>query len=211
MKNLIYKELKISVNKFFFILPVLLGLLMFIPNWIFTIVFMYFFWISMSSIYSGYIAKRDNSFNAMLPVSKKEIVLSKIYTLFILEGVHLVVGIFFGIIHNLIYGQWNFFFDINVAFFGLMVLLYAIFNIVFLPMYFKTGYFFGKPIIYGVVVTFIYGFILEYSVTRYQEVRDIFEGDISTQFIVLLVGVILSLVLTVITIRKSIYNYESIK
>lgn len=210
MNNLIYKELKISINKFFFILPVLLGLLMFIPNWIFTIVFMYFFWISISQIYSAYIVKRDHSFNAMLPVSKKEIVLSKIYTLFILEGVHLFTALIFGIIHNLIYGQWNFFFDINVAFFGLMILLFAIFNIVFLPMYFKTGYYFGKPVIYGIVVTMIYAFIIEYSVVRYQWFRDIFEGDISTQIIILVIGVIVSVVLSYITIKRSIYNYENI-
>lgn len=211
MNNLIYKELKLSVNKFFFILPVLLGLLMFIPNWIFSIVFMYFFWISVSQIYSGYIAKNDYSFNAMLPVSSKQIVKSKIYTLFIIELTHLLVGFTFGIIHNLIYGQWNFFFDINLAFFGLMTLLYAIFNLVFLPMYFKTGYYFGWPVIYGVIVTLIYGFIIEFSVVKYQRVRNIFEGDLSTQMYILIFGIVLSLFLSLITIRKSINNYESIK
>ena len=122
----------------------------------------------------------------------------------------MIVGFIFGIIHNLIYGQWNFFFDINFAFFGLMTLLFAIFNIVFLPLYFRTGYYFGKPVIAGIAVTMIYGFILEYSVTRYQAVRDLFEGDISTQIIILVVGVVLSVILTMVTINRSVKNYESI-
>lgn len=211
MKNLIYKEFKLSINKFFLILPILLGLLMFIPGWIFTLVFMYFFWISVSQIYSGYIAKGDHSFNAVLPVSKKEVVLSKIYALFILEGIHIVVGMLFGIIHNLIYGQWNFFFDINFAFLGHILVLFAVFNIVFLPTYFKTGYYFGKPVIFGNIAVLIYAFIIEFSVTKYQAFRDVFEGTTSTQIIVLIAGVIVSIVLSIITIKRSISNFESIK
>jgi hypothetical protein len=171
---------------------------------------MYFFWISISQIYSGYIAKQDHSFNAMLPVSKREIVLSKVVALFIIEGVHLAVGFFFGIIHNMIYGQWNFFLDINYAFFGAMVLLYAIFNIVFLPNYFKTGYYFGKPVIYGNIVVLIYAFLLEFSQFKLQIARDIFEGSIGTQLIVMVVGVGISIILSIITIKRSIQNYESI-
>lgn len=210
MRNLIYKELKITINKFFYILPLLLGLLMFIPGWIFTLVFMYFFWISISQIYSAYIAKGDHRFNEMLPVSKKEIVLSKIYTVYILEGLHFILGLIFGVFHNMIYGQWNFFFDINIAFFGHILLLFAIFNIVFLPMYFKTGYYFGKAVIYANIVVLIYAFIIEFSVTRYQAVMDILEGDISTQLIILGIGIIVSAILSYITIKKSLSNFESI-
>ena len=210
MRNLLYKELKIGINKFFFIFPVLLGLLMFIPHWIFTLVFMYFFWISASQVYSAYIVKRDQNFNTMLPVSRKEIVQSKIYATLILEGVHLATGFFFGIIHNMIYGQWNLFFDINIAFFGLMVLLFAIFNVVFFPLYFRTGYYFGKPVIYGITVAMIYGFIIEFGVVKYQFMRDIFEGSIQTQFVILFIGVVVSVLLTLFTFKKSISNYESI-
>jgi len=78
MKNLVYKELRLSINSFLFVLPILLACLMFIPYWIYTFVFMYFFWITITQICAGYIAKEDNSFNAMIPVTKKDIVKSKI-------------------------------------------------------------------------------------------------------------------------------------
>lgn len=211
MKNLIFKEFKISINKFFLVLPLLLGLLMFIPVWIFTFAFMYFFWISVSQIYSGYIAKRDQSFNALLPISKKEIVISKIYTLYILEGIHIIFGLLFGVIHNLIYGQLNFFFDINIAFFGHVLLLFAVFNIVFLPMFFKTGYYFGKAVIFGNIIVLIYAFIIEFSVTKYKTVSNIFEGSVLTQSIVLAIGVVLSVLLSIITIKISVKNFESIE
>ena len=210
MRNLVYKELKLSINWFFYILPVLLACLMFIPQWIYSFVFMYFFWITISQICAGYISKEDNSFNAMLPVTKRDIVKSKIAAILIVEGIHLGTGIIFGIIHNQLYGMFNFFTDINIAFFGMMFLMYAIFNLVFMPMYFKTAYFFGKPVIWGVVVTLVYAFLLEYGNFQYQFMRDIFEGDISTQWIVVGVAMVLTVILTLITIKKSIHNFESI-
>lgn len=209
MRQLVYKELHLSINRFFFILPVLLGALMFIPNWIFSLVFMYFFWISMPQIFSGYIGQQDSSFTMMLPVSKKEIVLSKIYAIIILEATHLLIGAVFGIIHIWIYGSYNFFFDINVAFFGLIIIMFALFNLIFFPAFFKTGYYFGRPIIYGVIATLIFGFIMEFSIAKYQAVRDIFEGLLSTQFIVLIIGVVVALVMHVVTVKLATSNYES--
>jgi hypothetical protein len=211
MSNLLYKELRLSVHWFFFLLPILLACLMFIPGWIYSFVFMYFFWISISQICAGYTARQDNSFNAMLPVTKKSIVQAKISAILIIQGIHIVTALIFGMIHNRLYGQANWFFDINVAFFGMMILLYAIFNILFFPQYFKTAYFFGKPVILGVVVTLIYSFILEFGVFKYEFMRNIFEGDISTQWIIVAIALVLSALLMFITVKKSIHNYESIR
>ena len=188
----------------------MLACLMFIPQWIYTFVFMYFFWITITQICAGYIAKEDNSFNAMLPVTKTEIVKSKIAAILIVEGIHLGTGIIFGIIHNQIYGSFNFFTDLNFAFFGMMILMYAIFNLVFLPLYFKTAYFFGRPVIYGVVVTLVYAFLLEYGNFQYQFKRDIFEGSIQSQLIVAGVAAVVTVLLTLFTVKQSIRNYESI-
>ena len=77
MKNLIYKEFKLSINRFFLILPVLLAVLLFIPNWIFMLVFMYTFWISLPQIYGAYQYTRDVEFTSVLPVSKKDLVYSQ--------------------------------------------------------------------------------------------------------------------------------------
>ncbi len=95
MKNLIYKELNLSINKFFFLLPVILGGLLFIPNWIFLLVFYYFFWISVPQIYGAYIQHGDYNFLSVLPIKRKDIVSSKVYALFILELTHIVFAVIF--------------------------------------------------------------------------------------------------------------------
>lgn len=210
MINLFYKELKLSINAFFYLLPVLLAALMFIPNWIFTILFMYFFWITVPQIFGHAIGQRDQSFTNMLPVTKKEVVQAKILAILFLEFLHLLTGFVFGIIHNSLYGQFNFFFDINWSFLGLMILMYAIFNAVFFPIYYKTGYFFGKANIYGVVITLLYGFIIEYSVIQFAWARDLFEGSMGSQFVVLVISVLLATLFSVWTMRISIKRYEGI-
>ena len=209
MKHLVYKELRLSIHGFFYILAFLLALLFFIPNWIFLLVFMYFFWITAPQIYSAYNAQQDFSFSMMLPISKPAYVKGKIYALLLIEGLHLVLGFLFGIIHNLIYGQFNWFFDVNVAFFGVVLGLFAVFNIVFLPQYFKTGYAFGKAVIYGIAATMLYSFIFEFGVFKYQWFRDIFEGPLGIQFIVAAIGILVTVVLNIVAIKQSVANYES--
>ncbi|AUD62714.1 hypothetical protein BK010_03600 [Tenericutes bacterium MO-XQ] len=203
MKNLIYKELNLSINKFFFLLPVILGGLLFIPNWIFLLVFYYFFWISVPQIYGAYIQHGDYNFLSVLPIKRKDIVSSKVYALFILELTHIVFAVIFGLIHNGLYGSWNFFFDINLAFYGVSILLFGVFNITFLPAYFKTAHFFGKPLIYATIGTIIFGFIFEFGIAKYQFMRDIFEGTLMVQTIVFILAAVLGVLLSVVALKIS--------
>ncbi|MDD3478394.1 MAG: ABC-2 transporter permease [Candidatus Izemoplasmatales bacterium] len=208
MKNLVYKEIKLSIHRFYFLLPILLGLLMFIPNWIFTLVFMYFFWITAPQLYASYNAQQDGAFLMMLPISKKEYVKAKIMSLYILEGFHIFFGFLFGIIHNLIYGSFNWFFDINFAFFGLVLVLFSVFNLVFLPMYFKTGYYFGKPVIIAIVSTMIFAFLMEYSVFQYPWVQNFLEGNWIDQGIIVFISVVLTIIMNWVSMQRSIWKYE---
>lgn len=203
MKNLVYKELGLSINKFFYLLPLLLGVLMFIPGWIFLLVFYYFFWISVPQIYGGYLQQGDYNFLAVLPIKRKDIVSSKIYALFILEGLHLVFAVVFGLIHIWIYGSWNFFFDLNLAFYGVGILLFGVFNLSFLPAYFKTAHFFGKPLIFATITTLIYGFVFEFGVAKFQFMRNIFEGQINVQVIAFIVTTILGVLLSLVALKIS--------
>jgi len=212
MKNLLYKELNLSINKFYYILPLLLSLLFFIPQWIYSFVFMYFFWISVSQIFVGFTAQRDYSFNSMLPVTKKDIVTSKSIAYFLIELLHLLFGIIFGVIHNLIYGVPNFLMDINPAFFGIMFMMFGLFNIIFLPIYFKTAYKFGKATIYGVVITLLFAAFFELGSLKLPFVRNIVESSNTlVQIGILMIGIVTFIVLSVISVRQSITNYENIQ
>lgn len=212
MKNLIYKELTLSINKFFYILPILLSLLLFIPNWLFLLIFMYFLWISVPQIYASYQTNKDNAFTLVLPVSRRDIAKAKGYTLIVLELYHILLAVIFGVIHNLIYGSTNFFFDVNPAFFGAAFIIFGVFNAIFLPQYFKTGYKYGKPIIIAIAVTTVLAAGTEILVGFYPWFTNIFEHqDIVIQILLLLGSTMIYIILNIVSIYQSARNYEKIK
>lgn len=203
MRNLVFKELRLSINKFFYLLPIVLGALMFIPNWIFLLVFYYFFWVSVPQIYGAYLQNGDYNFLSVLPIKRKDIVSSKVYALFTVEALHLVFAVIFGVVHNLLYGSWNFFFDLNLAFYGIGILLFGVFNLSFLPAYFKTAHFFGKPLIYATLTTIVVGFIFEFGVAKYQFMRDVFEGTLVVQSVVFVSAAVLGIILSIAALKIS--------
>lgn len=210
MRQLVYKELTLAIHPFYFLLPVLLSALMFIPGWIFLLVFMYFFWISIPNIYGAYISQGDYNFMAVLPIKRDDIVTSKAYALFILEAVHLVLGVIFALIHNQLYGSFNIFMDMNLAFFGVVILLFGVFNVIFLPSYFRTAHGFGKPTIYGTIATLIYGFIFEYGAIRFQFMRDIFEGTLTSQILPFALTTLLGIGLSYYSLKRSQQHFADI-
>lgn len=212
MKNLIYKEFTLSIHKFFFVLPILLACLLFIPQWIFLILFMYFFWISVPQIYAAYLAQQDYEFITVLPIKKRDIVMSKGITLILLELYHIILAVIFGIIHNILYGTYNYFLDIGPAFFGYAFILFALFNVTFLPQYFKTAYYFGKPLIIAVIVSNIFGIGLELLVLLVPRASLILDNpNIIYQLSMLLFGILIFIGLNGVALSRSIHNYEQIK
>lgn len=210
MKNLVYKELTLSIHKFFYLLPVLLACLLMIPQWIYLIVFMYFFWISVPQIYSAYLAQQDYDFTTVLPVKKGDIALSKGYSLIILELIHIFLAVIVGVIHNLVYGSFNFFLDVSPAFFGYAFIMFALFNIIFLPLYFRTAYYFGKPLIYGIIAATIFGVGLELLALLVPWASKILDNpDMLYQLGMLLFGIVVFGGLNWVALQRSVKNYES--
>ncbi len=212
MKNLVYKELFLSVNKFFYVLPILLAGLIMIPQWIYMLVFMYFFWISVPQIFSAYLAQQDYEFTTVLPVTKAQIAKSKGLTIIILELYHFILAVIAGIVHNLVYGSFNIFINISPAFYGYVLIMFALFNIIYLPLYFRTAYHFGKPLIYGVIVSTIFGIGLELLALLVPWASNIIDNpNILFQLDMLVAGIAIFVGLSWIALNRSARNYEQIK
>jgi hypothetical protein len=176
MKNLLYKEFKLSIHKAFWFGPIVYGALLLIPQWIYLIALMYVFWVTVPNIYSTYNSQNDRTFCMLMPIKKEDYVKSKIMSLMILELAHLVFAAVFAIIHNQLYPQTNFVLDLNFAFFGVGFLMYGVFNLIFYPIYFKTAYFFGKATIFGNIGAVLFGLGIEFAVIFIPELRNLLEG-----------------------------------
>ncbi len=103
MYNLLLKELKLGVNPFFYIMLFLTGALMLVPGWLYFVVFLYFCCITIPNMFAGYKTQNDLLFSTMMPVTKKEIVKAKVVVIVILELLHIITAVVYGVLHTRLY------------------------------------------------------------------------------------------------------------
>lgn len=212
MKNLLYKEFRLAINPFFHLIPLLTGCLLLIPQWVYFVAFMYLYWIAIPNILNTYNSQNDLIFSTFMPVKKSDIVKSKIVVIMVMEILNVFVGAIFAIIHNNLFSNINFLMDLNFAFFGFVLIMNGIFNLTLFPMYFKTGYKVGLPIVSACVAVLFYVALLETLVLINGDFRTVVEGDnIIYQLIVLLAGFGLFSLLSYIAYKLSAKRFNFVE
>ncbi|WNS43876.1 ABC-2 transporter permease [Paenibacillus sp. MMS20-IR301] len=178
MYNLLRKELKIGTNVFFYILPFLTGALMLIPAWLYFLVILYFCFITVPNMFGGYKSQNDLLFTSMLPVTKKDIVKARVWFIVILELMHIVTAIIYGMISVRLYPNLTyFFFGPSFGFWGLCFVMMAIFNIILIPMYYKTAYKYGAATVAATTAAVLFAGGAEWLGIQNSFVHDLFKGD----------------------------------
>jgi hypothetical protein len=100
MKNLIRKELKLSLNPQVIIFS-LLSALVVIPDWPSVVAFLYPL-AGISTIFPRALADQDIQYTAMLPIRKGDVVKSKWLLVMLIELASLVLSIPFALVKNLV-------------------------------------------------------------------------------------------------------------
>jgi len=162
MNKLLYKELKLNIHPLFY-LATLLGGLILIPGWLYFIALMYVFFITITNVMSNAKSQNDFSYCSMLPIRRKDMVKARIMSIHIIQLLHIAVAIVFALINKQLY-RANLFMEPNAAFFGLVFIMYGIFNIIFFPMFYKTGHKIGLPAIFSITATVLYAGAVEMGV-----------------------------------------------
>ncbi len=186
---------------------------MFIPQWIYTIVFFYYFWITVPNLFNGYNNQRDLIFTQMLPVRREDIVRSRILVTYGIQMLHILFGVIFGLLHNVFYGTTNYLsLDINAAFFGLIFIVYGGFNIVFLPRYFKTGYKYGKALLYSSIYAAVFALVIDLGNGLFPIVNQVFEDPQYElyQYIILIGGIVVYILLGWLTMESSVKKFKEL-
>ncbi|GLX68200.1 ABC-2 transporter permease [Paenibacillus glycanilyticus] len=208
MFNLILKDFKIGVPRFFLILPVLTGALMLIPGWIYMVVLFYFCWITIPNMLAGVRTQNDLMFTALLPVTKSDIVKAKVSVIVILELLHIVFAIIFGMINLSLYPDVvNYFFAPHMGFWGLCFVMLGIFNIFLLSLYYKTAYKYGVATAVAIGGAMLFAVLTQWIALQNSYVHDIFYGtgidDTVVQLSILIAGILIFIALTVIGYRMA--------
>ncbi len=174
-KCLIKKEFLLTAHPMTFVFT-FFGIMLIIPNYIYYVAFFY----TTLGIFFGFMNGRENRdayFNAILPVSKKEVVKAKTAFVWIIETASVVFAVPFAIFSRTINPNGSNLAGIeaNVAFFGLSLIMYSLFNAVFLNEFFKTAYKVGKAFVFGSITTAVFVLVAE-TADHMPVVGDYLEG-----------------------------------
>jgi len=216
MYNLLLKEIKLGVNPFFFVLPFITGALMLIPGWLYFIVPLYFCMITIPNIFGGYKSQNDLMFTSMLPVDKKNIVKSKVLLIVLLEALHVLTAMIYGKISLSLYPYLDYiFFKPTPGFWGLTLIMLALFNLFFISMYYKTAYKYGAATLVASTAAVLFAGGAEWLGIQNQFVYNLFKGSGSgdglIHYSILLTGVLIFAALTYVAYRIAYQRFKKVE
>ena len=142
MKNLLYKEIRLCIPVQVWIF-VGLSCLILIPSWPAMVAFVYPL-SGFLSLFPTYLANRDLLYTATLPLEKKKVVLGKVLLLGFLELLSMLFSVPFGLVRvfflNPMIPASEAYADlgVNLATYGFGLLGFALFNLIFVPLYYKS-------------------------------------------------------------------------
>ncbi len=213
MKNLLYKEFRLVISPLYFLMT-LSGLLLLIPQWLYFIAMMYFFFFAVPNIFTFAKAQNDTGFAVMLPVRKRDVVGARVLSVTLLELTQVASAAVFSIFNRMIYPGGNFVLDANVAYLGCVLAMYGLFNVVFFPMHYKTAYKVGAPIFVAVIVSVLFAAAIETLVAAVPAAAHVLDGisgeALVRQLPVLAAGIVIYALLTWLAYRMSAKRFEKV-
>ncbi len=163
MKDLLYKEFKLAVHPSTYMF-LFFGVLLLVPSWPFFIAFGYVFMGIMNTFFIGR-ANQDIFFTASLPVRKRDVVRARVLSTVIFELLQVAIAIPFAILHNMMFTFENGAgMNLNIAFFGLVLVMFAIFNSTVFPLFYKKAYKAGWAILAGILASGVFVGAVEFAV-----------------------------------------------
>lgn len=213
MKNLLIKEARLAVHPTTFIFLSLACLLL-IPNYPYFVTYFYMclgvFFICLTGR-----ENHDIEYTALLPVRKRDLVRARILFVACLEILQIVVALPFVLLRTALIPLPNEVgLDANIVLMGLGFVFFALFNIVFFPLYYKDVKKVGKPFALATIVTTLFMVLVEIGVHAIPYMRDIWDTRDPLHFgdkiWVLVIGIVIFAVGTAGAEYRSTANFEKI-
>ncbi len=155
IKSLIYKEFHLNVVAWAYIWLAVGALLLLVPAWPYFVAIGYLFILFLQVVNLDK-ANQDLAFAISLPVPKSGIVTARTCSIVLLELGQLVAAVPFAVIRYWLYPEGNLAgMNTNLAFFGLMLVMFAVFNLIFLPGFYKSAYRVLWPVGGGALVSVV--------------------------------------------------------
>lgn len=214
MKKLFYKEMKLSANPLTYLFIAFSAMTM-IPSYP-ILVGSFFICLGIFHTYQQIREYDDVTYTVMLPVKKRDIVTVKYLFVLFIELTAFILCTLLTIIRMKILGTavpyaTNQLMNANMAYFGYTMIVFAVFNSIFLAGFFKTTYKIGKPFFIFCVVSFIIiimGEILHH-IPDLESLNN--PSNLSMpQAVIFAIGVVVFMLYTWLSYQKAVKDFECI-
>lgn len=214
MKKLFYKEMKLSANPLTYWFIAFSAMTM-IPSYP-ILVGSFFICLGIFHTYQQIREYDDVTYTVMLPVKKRDIVTAKYLFVLFIELTAFILCTLLTIIRMKILGTavpyaTNQLMNANMAYLGYTMIVFAVFNSIFLAGFFKTTYKIGKPFFIFCVVSFIIiimGEILHH-IPDLESLNN--PSNLSMpQVVIFAIGVVVFMLCTWLSYQKAVKDFESI-
>ena len=214
MKKLFYKEMKLSANPLTYLFIAFSAMTM-IPSYP-ILVGSFFICLGIFHTYQQIREYDDVTYTVMLPVKKRDIVTAKYSFVLFIELTAFILCTLLTIIRMKILGTavpyaTNQLMNANMAYLGYTMIVFAVFNSIFLAVFFKTTYKIGKPFFIFCVVSFIIiimGEILHH-IPDLESLNN--PSNLSMpQVVIFAIGVVVFMLCTWLSYQKAVKDFEGI-
>ena len=134
-------------------------------------------------------------------------------TVMAIEVLQLIISVPVALLNRMLYPQGNpALMDLNMALFGFVFIIYAIFNLIFLPGFYKTANKLVLPVILSVTAAVIFGAAVEFLVQFVPVFQLYFDtpGRPLSQSLTLLVGITIFILLNALAYRRSARYFSKV-
>jgi len=213
MRDLLYKEFRLAIHPAFYLI-FLTTLLLLIPNWVFTIAVSYILWVVIPNIFFTIAANNDTFFSVLMPVKKSDIVKAKVLSVVALELLNIIIAIPFAVANFMLYKGGLGMLEPNPAFFGFVLIMYALFNFLFITGFYKTGYKIAFPILRAIIGALIFAIFIQFMPFISTRFNRMFNSrtpeSLLWQIIALIVGIVVFVLVNILTYRISSERFEKL-
>lgn len=162
MFDLLYKEWRLAVHPVVYLF-LLIGALVLVPAYPYGMIFFF----GCLGLYFTSLFARENAdafYTATLPIQKRHVVKSKCLLFVSVELAQLLLCVPFSVIRLWTLPGGNpVGIEANAAFFGFGLMVYAIFNFLYLTVLFRSGYQVGRAFVIAVVPVAVVIALMEYA------------------------------------------------
>ena len=215
MRNIMRKEMKLSASPLCYLF-ILFGLMFFLPGYP---ILCGAFFVTLGLFQGFQFAREANDivFSALLPVSKSDVVKGKFLFVCFIEGCSLLLMLISALIRmtaladSAVY-RANALMNANLFALGGALVIFGLFNVIFVGGFFKTAYKIGKPFVIYIIAAFLVLGVLEalHHVPGLEALNAFGFDHFGLQLVCLLAGLAVFLIMTLLSYRAACRHFEKI-